>query len=1703
VNEVATDIALDNTSVAENAAGAVVGNLSTTDPDAGDTHSYAVSDDRFEVVDGQLKLKDGVSLDHEAGDSISLDVTTTDAGGLSRTETFTISVGDVNEVATDIVLDNASVAENAAGAVVGTLTTTDPDDGDTHSYAVSDDRFEVVDGQLKLKDGISLDHEAGDSISLDVTTTDAGGLSRTETFTIAVGDVNEVATDIALDNASVAENAAGTVVGNLSTTDPDAGDTHSYAVSDDRFEVVDGQLKLKDGISLDHEAGDSISLDITTTDAGGLSRTESFTIAVGDVNEVATDIALDNASVAENAAGAVVGNLSTTDPDDGDTHSYAVSDDRFEVVDGQLKLKDGVSLDHEAGDSISLDVTTTDEGGLSRTETFTIAVGDVNEVATDIALDNASVAENAAGAVVGNLSTTDPDAGDTHSYAVSDDRFEVVDGQLKLKDGVSLDHEAGDSISLDVTTTDAGGISRTETFTIAVGDVNEVATDIALDNTSVAENAAGAVVGNLSTTDPDDGDTHSYAVSDDRFEVVDGQLKLKDGVSLDHEAGDSISLDVTTTDAGGLSRTETFTIAVGDVNEVATDIALDNNTVAENAAGAVVGALTTTDPDDGDTHTYAVSDDRFEVVDGQLKLKDGVSLDHEAGDSISLDVTTTDAGGLSRTETFSIDVGDVNEAPTDIQLTAYTGTQNMTVTGSDVQIGNGGGSSTGNVTLPNSADARLVVNFEFIDNSFEMAVNGQSLTSGTVQLQENLYAAGQSMLNFSDGTAMERAYARRDDGGTRLQVVITEDGVEFFGTRDPSSTVLEPLTLVNGTITLPDLTRGENTVTVINPDDDGLDGLAGSITATYQATGEGVYEDQPGAIVGTLSVTDPDAGDTHTYTVSDTRFEIVDGQLKLKDGVALDHEEGDTVSIEVTATDAGGLSRTETFSIPVLGTNDAPTDIALDNAAVVENAAGAIVGNLTTTDADTGDTHSYTVSDTRFEVVDGQLKLKDGVSLDHEAGSTVSVDITSMDEGGKAYTETFTITVGDVDEVASAPTLSLGSTTRSIFSEDFEGWSGAIVNQTGDHVSVQNGWSSDGLVEIRDEGSGGNGSESGSVHHIELNNDPVNSYQDAPNIARSVDTVDGGTYTVSFDYAPRQGYDATVNRFEVVWDGEVVATISADGTSDTDLNWQSHTITLTGDGNPAEIEFREAGVDTDYGRGMMLDNIQMVETLDGAASGEEGTAIALPDITANLTDLDGSESLAVSVSAIPAGAVLTDGSNSFTASDGNTSVDVSSWNLDTLSVTPPASYTGTMNLGITATSTEGETGDTASVTSSLPVQVVAGAGPETLWSEDFSGLSNGTKDDTGASAWSTDSEQADHGYSSNHGVKEGAYEFSQTTDNQNADDRVRVWRSEEIDISGQTGLTLSFDLAATGGMESSGSHKDFFKAYAVVDGERTELLVQDGAEGMSGTESFELTGIPAGNRVTIEFETKTTDTEEVYSLDNVELVGTEGSDPTSLGSAGTPEDWTPEDVVYTSGSWNSAGNHTDDLLIGNANGTELNGNDGDDEIRGYGGNDTMHGGSGHDTMYGGDGADTIRGNSGNDYMDGGDGADLLDAGSGNDVLLGGAGNDDLRGGDGNDILRGGAGNDDLSGGNGEDLFLFGMGEGSDSADGGYGWTDTIRLENSDGTSIDTSDWTISLDTGSVSSQDDDSMDLSSDATGVITLSDGSEISFEGIERIEW
>ncbi len=654
--------------------GTVVTTIQATDPDHGETFTYSLSSDPsglFEVVGNEVRVKAGAFVDYSQAQWHNLGVTVTDSAGHSYTETMTVRVTNIDEAPGAPTLTGSTVAENAAGAAIGTVTATDPDVVDKLHYIVSDSRFEVVNDVLKLKSGVSLNYEAEPTVALKITTVDAGGLtSAPRDFTITVNNVNDAPSAATLSNATVAENAPGAVVGHVLATDQD-GDPLTYSVSDSRFEIVNGDLKLKAGTSLNYEATKTIALNVYATDTAGLKSTTSFTIAVTNVNEAPTAPTLSPATVAENSAGAVIGTVTATDPDAGDQLTYSVSDSRFQIVGNQLQLKAGVSLDYESAHTVPLTITATDSGGLSATRNVTLTVTNVNEAPTAPTLSASTVAENAAGAIIGTVSATDPDAGDALTYSVSDNRFQIVNNKLQLKAGVSLDYESGHTVPLTITATDKGGLSSSRSVTLTVTDVNEAPAAPTLSNSTVSENAPGATIGAISAPDPEGGAV-TYTISDSRFEIVGGDLKLKTGISLNYEAQPSVSVDVTAKDPTGLSNTSHLTISVINQNEAPTAPTLSAVVVAENAPGAVIGTVASTDPDTGDHLTYSVSDSRFEIVGNQLQLKAGVALDYESTHSVPLTITATDSGGLSATHSVTLTVQDVNEAPTPLAIASQS-----------------------------------------------------------------------------------------------------------------------------------------------------------------------------------------------------------------------------------------------------------------------------------------------------------------------------------------------------------------------------------------------------------------------------------------------------------------------------------------------------------------------------------------------------------------------------------------------------------------------------------------------------------------------------------------------------------------------------------------------------------------------------------------------------------------------------------------------------------------------------------------------------------------------------------------------------------------------------------------------------------------------------------------------------------------------
>ncbi len=192
-----------------------------------------------------------------------------------------------NHAPTGITLTRDTVPENsAAGTEVGKLIADDPDPGETFAFTLLDDAggLFAIDGAYLAVAG-ALDFEAAASHGVTVRVADSVGNTFDKDFEIAVEDLNEAPTDIALSNNSIEENSpVGTVVGALSGSDPDARDVLGFSLLDDAgglFAVHGTNLVVAGPI--DYEQAQHHAVMVRATDSGGLSYDEAFDIAVNNV----------------------------------------------------------------------------------------------------------------------------------------------------------------------------------------------------------------------------------------------------------------------------------------------------------------------------------------------------------------------------------------------------------------------------------------------------------------------------------------------------------------------------------------------------------------------------------------------------------------------------------------------------------------------------------------------------------------------------------------------------------------------------------------------------------------------------------------------------------------------------------------------------------------------------------------------------------------------------------------------------------------------------------------------------------------------------------------------------------------------------------------------------------------------------------------------------------------------------------------------------------------------------------------------------------------------------------------------------------------------------------------------------------------------------------------------------------------------------
>lgn len=1007
--------------------GNLVGHVIASDPDAGQTLTYSITNSSLpgaftiDATSGALSVADGTLLNYEAITAVTLTITATDNGVPNRSgsNSVLINLNNVNERPLVSSLQLFDVDENVVnGTVVGTFVATDPDAGQTLTWQITDESLpgafalNGTTGQITVADRTQLNFEVLQSASLTVRVSDnhSAPLSSSGTAGISIRDINEAPIVYSPAYSVVENSGSGTSVGHVLAADPDYGQQFTYAITGQSVpgafavDTVSGEIVVANPALIDFDVTPQITIDMQVTDNGtpALSTTRTLTVSLQNVNESPT-ILSQSFSIAENsAAGTVVGTSTATDPDAGQTLSYSIAGASLpgafmiDASTGQIKVADSSLLNHEQTSSVQLTISVSDDATpqLTSSAVVTVNITDRNE-APSVSDASFSIREYLNGGLtVGYVIASDPDAGQTLRYSIVDQSvpeafmIRMYTGEIIVWRSAVLDYETVSQITVTVRVTDSANpaLSATATVNVSINDVNE---SPVMDSQffSVAENAAnGTVLGAINGSDVDFGQTLTWTISSTpvpgAFAVnpATGVLSVADGSLLNYESRASIQLSMLLSDNGTpvLATFAPVTISITDVNEAPTvpdrTYTIDENSAVSTSVGSAAGS----DPDAGQALSYALSGSTLpgafavDVVTGHVTVANQSLLDYESITSVSLQITATDSAnpGLSGSGTVTVNLRDLNEAP-------------------------------------------LVTNQTFSIN--ENAPNGAIV--GTLIASEP--DRGQQLSYSITSSSHPGAFVIDSTTGR-----ITVGNSQLLNRESTASIVLNTSVRDNGT---PSLVSTATVVILLN-----------DVNETPVVGNQLLFIDENlpnGTVIGTADGSDVDAGQSLTYSiVGSTRpgaftINASTGQISVAETALLDFESGTRINLTVAAADNGtpSLAATGVVTVELRNVNDAPS-LANFTFSIDENSpTGTLLGQVSGTDADTGQSLSYSISAASVSGVfainptTGQITVASNAQLNFESVTQIVLTVTATDNGVPSLSDSgvVTINVRNVNETPS------------------------------------------------------------------------------------------------------------------------------------------------------------------------------------------------------------------------------------------------------------------------------------------------------------------------------------------------------------------------------------------------------------------------------------------------------------------------------------------------------------------------------------------------------------------------------------------------------------------------------------------------------------------------------------------------------------
>ena len=260
-------------------------------------------------IDANTGVFSWTPTEGQGGSAPSVTVTVTDngTGNLVDSETFTITVNDVNVAPVLGVIGNHSINELATLFFTATATDSDlPADTLTFSLdAASITAGMSIDANTGVFSWTPAEGQGGSAPSVTITVTDngTGNLVDSETFTITVNDVNIAPVLGAIGNQSINELATLTFTATATDSDLPA-DTLTFSLDAASIAAgmsIDANTGVFSWTPTEGQGGSTPSVTITVTDngTGNLVDSETFIITVNDVNVAPVLGAIGNQSINE------------------------------------------------------------------------------------------------------------------------------------------------------------------------------------------------------------------------------------------------------------------------------------------------------------------------------------------------------------------------------------------------------------------------------------------------------------------------------------------------------------------------------------------------------------------------------------------------------------------------------------------------------------------------------------------------------------------------------------------------------------------------------------------------------------------------------------------------------------------------------------------------------------------------------------------------------------------------------------------------------------------------------------------------------------------------------------------------------------------------------------------------------------------------------------------------------------------------------------------------------------------------------------------------------------------------------------------------------------------------------------------------------------------------------------------------------------